>query len=131
MHSHSHFICYDQLVHDYWAANVWALYLFGSRVATFVFRKAPIPDNLRALMESFIPFPEPKPSFVAGCLLLGVWPGGVDMAWKVGHWSLTKPLANSGKFFIHAVVSTLYIVWFLFPSVIINTSKLYPDEPSM
>lgn len=26
------------------------------------------------------------------------------MAWKVGRWSLEKPLCNPGKFFIHAVV---------------------------
>mmetsp|Transcript_1908 Transcript_1908/g.3438 ORF Transcript_1908/g.3438 Transcript_1908/m.3438 type:complete len:580 (-) Transcript_1908:917-2656(-) len=92
------------LVHDYWAANVWALYLFASRVATFIFRKAPIPGDIRGLLESFIPFPEPKPSLVALLLLVGLWPGGIDMAWKVGRWSLVKPLCNPGKFFIHAVV---------------------------
>jgi len=92
------------LVHDYWAANVWALYLFASRVATFIFRKAPIPADIRGLLESFIPFPEPNPSLVALLLLVGLWPGGIDMAWKVGRWSLVKPLCNPGKFFIHAVV---------------------------
>ncbi|KAL7532928.1 hypothetical protein ACHAXR_004930 [Thalassiosira sp. AJA248-18] len=92
------------LVHDYWAANLWALYLFMSRVVTFIFRKAPIPASIRGLMESIIPFPEPQPSFVAIFLLIGLWPGGIDMAWKVGRWSLIKPLCNPGKFFVHAVV---------------------------
>jgi len=92
------------LVHDYWAANIWALYLFMSKVATFLLRKAPIPAGIRELMESVIPFPEPQPSLVALCLLVGLWPGGIDMAWKVGRWSLVKPLCNPGKFFVHAVV---------------------------
>jgi len=90
------------LVHDYWAANIWALYLFSGRVATFMIRKAPA--HIRVLAEQIIPFPEPQPSFVALLLLLGLWPGGIDMAWKVGRWSLTKPLCNAGKFFVHAVV---------------------------
>ena len=93
-----------QLVHDYWAANIWALYLFVSRVATFVFRNVPIPKSIRSLVEPFIPFPEPQPSIVALLLLIGLYPG-IEMAWKVGNWSLYKPLANAGKFFIHAVVS--------------------------
>lgn len=92
-------------MHDYWAANVWALYLFTSRVATIILRKAPIPASVRTLVENIIPFPEPQPFIVALLLLIGIWPGGVDMAWKVGRWSLEKPLCNPGKFFIHAVVS--------------------------
>lgn len=94
-----------QLVHDYWAANVWAIYLFLSRVATFAFRKAPIPASVRALVEPLIPFPVPQPSTVALLLLAGIWPGGVHMAWKVGRSSLVKVQCNAGQFFIHAVVS--------------------------
>ena len=92
------------MVHDYWAANIWALYLFASRIATFALRKLPIPNDIRAILETYIPFPEPSPSTVAALLLIGIYPGGINMAWKVGRWSLEKPLCNPGKFFIHAVV---------------------------
>lgn len=91
-------------MHDYWAANIWALYLFASRIATFVLRKVLIPTDIRAVLEASIPFPEPSPSLVAALLLIGIYPGGINMAWKVGKWSLEKPLCNPGKFFIHAVV---------------------------
>ncbi|KAL7547110.1 hypothetical protein ACHAWF_010428 [Thalassiosira exigua] len=91
------------LVHDYWAANVWALYLFGSKMASLVLRKAPIPASIIAVVERIVPFPEPQPSLVAVFLLVGVWPGGVHMAWKVGRWSLTKRI-KPGRFFIHAIV---------------------------
>ena len=86
----------EQLVHDYWAANVWALYLFTSRVASFLFRKAPIPTGLRHLVESLslLPFPEPPPSIVALCLLIGLIPAMV-CAWKVGGASLTNSLIGS------------------------------------
>jgi hypothetical protein len=69
-------------------------------------RKAPpiIPGSIRGCLEYVIPFPEPPPWLVALLLLIGLWPGGIDMAWKVGRSSLTKPLYNPGKFFIHAVV---------------------------
>ena len=77
------------LVHDYWAANMWALYLFTSRVATFVFGRAPISDDVRNLVESMsiIPFPEPSPSLAAMVLLMGLLPTMI-YAWKVGSSSL-------------------------------------------
>ena len=78
-------------------------------------RKAPA--HIRVLAEQIIPFPEPQPSFVALLLLLGLWPGGIDMAWKVGRWSLTKPLCNAGKFFVHAVVCVCAMVRHLFSAL--------------
>jgi alpha-1,3-glucosyltransferase len=95
------------LVHDYWAANVWALYLFVSRVATFAFRRTPIPDDIRSLVEPFIPFPEPTPGLVAIILLTGLVPTMV-YAWKVGTSSLKRWWQlNSfipAMFFVHGVV---------------------------
>ncbi|KAL7454295.1 hypothetical protein ACHAWC_005933, partial [Mediolabrus comicus] len=97
------------LVHDYWAANVWALYLFTSRVATFVFGRVPIPDDVRNLLESMsiIPFPEPPPSLVAMILLMGLLPTMI-YAWKVGSSSLKRWWALDSfipaTFFIYGVV---------------------------
>jgi hypothetical protein len=80
--------------------------MFVGKIATFALRKAPpiMPKSIRGLLDYAIPFPEPPPWLVALFLLIGLWPGGIDMAWKVGRWSRTKPLCNPGKFFIHAVV---------------------------
>ena len=95
------------LVHDYWAANVWALFLFASRVATFTVRRAPIPDDIRSLVEPFIPFPEPSPGVVATILLIGLAPATI-YTWKVGTSSLTRWWQlNSfipAMFFVHGVV---------------------------
>ena len=109
------------LVHDYWAANVWSIYLFGSKVATVVVRKIVPPllplisDNNsnamnRMFLEYMIPFPIPQPRLVAIILLIGLCPGGIYMAWKIGTLSLLtnkEELYNPGKFFIHAVVSSV------------------------
>ena len=108
------------LVHDYWAANIWSIYLFGSKVATVVVRKIVPPllplisDNnsnaMNRMLEYMIPFPIPQPRLVAIILLLGLCPGGIYMAWKIGTLSLLtnkEELYNPGKFFIHAVVSSV------------------------
>ena len=106
---------YYQLVHDYWAANVWALYLFTSRVVTFIIRKTPIvrlpPVYIRDIIDYIIPFPEPQPSLVALFLVIGLWPGGIRMAWKIGSRSLVDPRCNGGRFFIHAVVSDIDMIF--------------------
>ena len=108
------------LVHDYWAANIWSIYLFGSKVATVVVRKIVPPllpwisdNNINAMnrmLEYIIPFPIPQPRLVAIILLIGLCPGGIYMAWKIGTLSLLtnkEELCNPGKFFIHAVVSSV------------------------
>ena len=109
------------LVHDYWAANIWAIYLFGSKVVTVIVHKV-VPllqpllsnDNSNSAMnwmflEYMIPFPIPQPRLVAIILLISLYPGGIYLAWKVGTISLTNNnnnnVYNPGKFFIHAVVS--------------------------
>jgi alpha-1,3-glucosyltransferase len=115
------------LVHDYWAANIWAIYLFGSKVVTAVVRKG-VPllqpflsnDNSNSAMnwmlEYMIPFPMPQPRLVAIILLISLYPGGIYMAWKVGTLSLTNNnnnnnnVYNPGKFFIHAVVSKCCVI---------------------
>ncbi|KAL7447076.1 hypothetical protein ACHAXM_010747 [Skeletonema potamos] len=104
------------LVHDYWAANVWALFLFVSRVATFVFRRTPIPDDIRTLVEPFIPFPEPSPVLVAMILLTGLVPTTV-YAWKVGTSSLKRWWQlNSfipAIFFVHGIVFSSFSAFML------------------
>ena len=104
------------LVHDYWAANVWALYLFISRVATFVFRRAPLPDDVRSLIEPFIPFPKPSPGLVTIILLLGIVPAMI-YAWKVGSSSLKRWWHSNSfipaMFFVHAVVFSSFSAFML------------------
>ena len=104
------------LVHDYWAANVWALYLFASRVATVAFRRIPIHDDIRSLVQPFIPFPEPTPGLVAIILLLGLVPTMI-YAWKVGASSLKRWWQlNSfipAMFFVHGVVFSSFSAFML------------------
>lgn len=104
------------LVHDYWAANVWALYLFASRVATVAFRRIPFPDDIRSLVQPFIPFPEPIPGLVAIILLLGLVPTMI-YAWKVGTSSLKRWWQlNSfipAMFFVHGVVFSSFSAFML------------------
>lgn len=104
------------LVHDYWAANIWALYLFTSRVSTFAFRLVPIPENIRSMVEPFVPFPEPTPGVVAILLLTGLAPAMV-YAWSVGSSSLKRWWQlNSfitAMFFIHGVVFSSFSAFML------------------
>ncbi len=87
---------------------------------TFIFQRWPIklivPMSIRNTLDSIIPFPEPKPSFVALLLLIGLWPGGILMAWKIGSRSLLDPLGASrhrtGKLFIQASVSEIIVHFF-------------------
>mmetsp|Transcript_26925 Transcript_26925/g.45820 ORF Transcript_26925/g.45820 Transcript_26925/m.45820 type:complete len:584 (-) Transcript_26925:829-2580(-) len=104
------------LVHDYWAANVWALYLFASRVATVAFRRIPIHDDIRSLVQPFISFPEPTPGLVAIILLFGLVPTMI-YAWKVGASSLKRWWQlNSfipAMFFVHGVVFSSFSAFML------------------
>lgn len=80
----------------------------------FAFQKPPIklilPTSIRDVLDSIIPFPEPKPSLVALLLLIGLWPGGIHLAWKIGSRSLIDPFCNGGRLFIQAVVSPIQIL---------------------
>ena len=104
------------LVHDYWAANIWALYLFASRVSTFAFRRVPIPGDIRSIVEPFVPFPEPTPGVVAIILLIGLVPSMI-YAWNVGTSSLKRWWQlNSfipAMFFIHGVVFSSFSAFML------------------
>ena len=92
------------LVHDYWAGNVWALYLFIGKIVSFVLRKLPLPLGAKDKLGSFIPFPVPSPRIVVVCMLIGLIPV-IRQAWAVGTWSHTRrQMSNPGKFFIHGVV---------------------------
>lgn len=92
------------LVHDYWAGNLWALYLFIGKIMAFVLRKLPLPSGAKDKLRVIIPFPVPSPRIVAVCMLIGLIPV-IRQAWAVGTWSHTRSqISNPGKFFIHGVV---------------------------
>ena len=92
------------LVHDYWAGNLWALYLFIGKIAAFVLRKLPLPLEVKSMLGPLIPFPLPSPRIVALCMLIGLIPV-IRQAWMVGTWSHTRrQICSPGKFFIHGVV---------------------------
>lgn len=106
-----------QLVHDYWAANIWAIYLFTSRIASFLLRKSFVPTIIRDILESYslVPFLEPPPHIVALCLLMGLVPALI-YSWNAAERALIKR-SNTfeidfsiATFFIHAVVSIVNIV---------------------
>lgn len=54
------------LVHDYWAANVWAFYAFANKVVRFLATRIPLPIQR---------LPEPTPLVCAICLFLSILPG--------------------------------------------------------
>ncbi|KAG7358888.1 dolichyl-P-Glc:Man9GlcNAc2-PP-dolichyl glucosyltransferase [Nitzschia inconspicua] len=60
------------LVHDYWAANVWALYTFTNKVLRFVVTKLPMP--VAAYVQDWY-LPEPSPLICAILLFLSIIPG--------------------------------------------------------
>lgn len=57
------------LCHDYWAGNIWAVYLFLEKLCKFASKVNPILDN--ALPSQL---PEITPSMTAVCLLIGLLP---------------------------------------------------------
>eukprot|EP00804_Cyclotella_cryptica_P022787 CCRYP_005002-RA/>CCRYP_005002-RA protein AED:0.05 eAED:0.05 QI:169/1/1/1/0.33/0.5/4/1137/529 len=109
------------LVHDYWAANVWALYLFAGRVSSYIIRMPFVPESIRKIVESFsqVPFSEPPPHFVALCLLIGLAPALI-CAWKAAGAELGCQLKGSlkvnpwaGSFFMYAVVFSSFSAFML------------------
>jgi hypothetical protein len=73
-----------------------------------------VPGSIRSFLKSYslFPFPEPPPSIVALCLLIGLVPALV-YTWRAAGNALTRRLSGSlgandfaaATFFIHAIVS--------------------------
>jgi len=88
------------LVHDYWAGNAWALYLFSSKCLRFLIHRGYMPDMLSKAVLSEDGLPEVTPAVCAVLSVASLVPA-LLCAFKVGARSLQKP-AQSPFFFIHA-----------------------------
>jgi alpha-1,3-glucosyltransferase len=62
------------LLHDYWAANVWAIYSFMNRIIRFVVTRLP-PHLPGAAFLVGLSLPEPSPVVCAVLLFLSIIPG--------------------------------------------------------
>jgi alpha-1,3-glucosyltransferase len=104
------------LVHDYWAGNIWALYLFLSKGFRFLNNRGYFWQP-HYLLTSDGELPNITPAFSAILSLLSLLPA-LYCAYKVATKSLEKPL-ESPLFFLHATVS--FSVQFLFLPLNTNT----------
>mmetsp|Transcript_599 Transcript_599/g.931 ORF Transcript_599/g.931 Transcript_599/m.931 type:complete len:603 (-) Transcript_599:178-1986(-) len=91
------------LCHDYWAANIWAIYLFANKCFRFVLGRlgSILPESLES-----ISLPEVPPSVCALLLMLGLSPS-MRYAWKAASSMLTEGSVycdQSRSFFVTAVV---------------------------
>ena len=98
------------LCHDYWAANVWSLYLFLGRFAGLVGRALGW-DGGNVL-------PDVPPSVAALFLLMGLLPA-VSLAWEIATslherrggsaaGAATEAEAEAGSFLVHAVAFSAF-----------------------
>mmetsp|Transcript_16870 Transcript_16870/g.37962 ORF Transcript_16870/g.37962 Transcript_16870/m.37962 type:complete len:195 (+) Transcript_16870:719-1303(+) len=97
------------LCHDYWAGNIWALYLGMNKVIFFV-SKLRIVQHV-PLVRSFIPIelPSVSPSTTAVLLLLSLLPA-MYTSLRIGRLPRKKNSrktlqVNPGLYFVHALVS--------------------------
>ena len=81
------------LCHDYWAGNIWALYLFIDKILRFVSRKLPFVE---------VQLPDVSPFSCAIILFIGLLPG-IVCAWI--HASKGKRIVDKEMLFVNAVVS--------------------------
>ena len=100
------------LCHDYWAANVWALYLFAEKVGAFLSRAFP----LISLPESL---PEVSPTLCASILFLGILPSLI-CAWK---YCIRLEEERNKLFFVNAVVRDDWCVLDILSLIIANSSS--------
>lgn len=84
------------LVHDYWAANVWALYMVFGKALQFISRKQ---GRISRILTSLVPslhMPDVSPRSAAILLLLGLVPG-MWQSWKAASQRDSTKL-------VHAIV---------------------------
>lgn len=100
------------LCHDYWAANVWALYLFFQKILLFISTKLLRNDTFTEVLLKLLPVDsEIPPSATAILLLLSLMPALI-LTWtrsepfKITHnSSFNEKVLEKRSFFILAVVS--------------------------
>ena len=84
------------LCHDYWAGNIWALYLFASKVLSFLSRRLHVQEGNDTLTFFFLPssLPEISPLFTATSLLLALIPSMI-CAWRAASPSLSLHVTHT------------------------------------
>lgn len=93
------------LVHSYWAANVWAVYLFADKCIRIVVGRI----GLAAASASMMHLPDVPPSVCSVLLLIALLPAMIH-AWKAATNILRGKFAadQAASFFVHAVVFSAF-----------------------
>lgn len=93
------------LVHSYWAANVWAVYLFADKCIRIVVGRI----GLAAVSASMMHLPDVPPSVCSVLLLIALLPAMIH-AWKAATNILRGKLAvdQAASFFASAVVFSAF-----------------------
>lgn len=89
------------LCHDYWAGNIWAMYLFAEKVCSFASRIHPTLDNI---IPS--PFPKITPAMTAILLLIGLLPA-MQCAYLAASSSSLNPAARQEVILYCTVYSSI------------------------